>query len=226
MLGAAAARARSLLAASPRGRANGPIPPAPEHFPRPRVADTSAHRDRGRANGPIPADPEHFARPRVDETELEGTRGRANGRGSSDFEHFARPRVDETGVDETGSDEHLGVVEAVDWGEGIGASLRAGLVEARARGASVAVVTLVDLPELDARAIARVREGASSTTLRQAVYGGRPGHPVVIGSGHFNELVSELRGDVGARPYLVAHGVEPVDCTDLGGGDDVDSPER
>ncbi|MGD8167679.1 nucleotidyltransferase family protein [Herbiconiux sp. P16] len=126
------------------------------------------------------------------------------------------------------------IVVAPDWAEGIGASLRAGLAaeswgaepNARAPGdhARFAVVTLVDLPELRPEAIRRVAEGATETTLRQASYGGRPGHPVVIGAAHFAALAATLDGDVGARPYLTAHGVEAVDCTDLGGGDDVDAP--
>ncbi|MFB2597602.1 NTP transferase domain-containing protein [Herbiconiux sp. P17] len=127
------------------------------------------------------------------------------------------------------------IVVAPDWAEGIGASLRAGLAAAESWGAEpnarapgdharFAVVTLVDLPELRPEAIRRVAEGATETTLRQASYGGRPGHPVVIGAAHFAALAATLDGDVGARPYLTAHGVEAVDCTDLGGGDDVDAP--
>jgi CTP:molybdopterin cytidylyltransferase MocA len=117
------------------------------------------------------------------------------------------------------------VVEAEDWAEGISASLRAGLAAAAERGASVAVVTLVDLPRLDTRSVSRALEGASVTTLRQAAYEGQPGHPVVIGSEHFSALSAHLAGDVGARPYLLAHGVDMVDCSDLGGGDDVDVDE-
>ncbi|MFD1718531.1 nucleotidyltransferase family protein [Georgenia deserti] len=63
-----------------------------------------------------------------------------------------------------------------------------------------------------------------SAVLRQAVYAGRPGHPVLIGRDHWADLRAQLDGDVGARPYLRSHGVVEVDCTDLGGGDDVDTP--
>jgi molybdenum cofactor cytidylyltransferase len=118
----------------------------------------------------------------------------------------------------------IGVVVAEEWRSGIATSLRAGLGEAAARGASAAVVTLVDLPHLSPRAVARVL--AHSGALRQAVYGeegGRsPGHPVFIAAEHFRALGEALEGDVGARPYLLAHGVEAVDCTGLGGNDDVD----
>jgi CTP:molybdopterin cytidylyltransferase MocA len=148
-------------------------------------------------------------------------------------------------------DPDVVVVEAADWHEGIGASLRAALTDlsraqrrtgpAEPAGArrhpsatdftgaptdvpAFAVVTLVDLPELPPEAIRRVAAETAETTLRQASYAGRPGHPVVIGAAHFAALAATLEGDVGARPYLRAHGVEAVDCTDLGGGDDVDAP--
>ncbi len=118
------------------------------------------------------------------------------------------------------------VVVAPDWTEGIGASLRAGLAalepDPGGSAARFAVVTLVDLPELSAEAIRRVANGATADSLRQAFYAGRPGHPVLIGADHFAELRAALHGDVGARPYLRAHGAQAVDCTDLGGGDDVD----
>ena len=40
-------------------------------------------------------------------------------------------------------------------------------------------------------------------TLRQATYDGRPGHPVLVGANHWQPLSDALRGDRGARPYLV-----------------------
>jgi molybdenum cofactor cytidylyltransferase len=119
----------------------------------------------------------------------------------------------------------VAVTEAPDWREGIAASMRAGLAAAApgAPGIRYAVVTLVDLPELRPEAVRRVATDAGETSLRQASYAGRPGHPVVIGAAHFAELAASLHGDTGARPYLLSHGVEAVDCTDLGGGDDVDA---
>ncbi|MFB2581498.1 NTP transferase domain-containing protein [Herbiconiux sp. P15] len=127
-------------------------------------------------------------------------------------------------------------VVAEGWEEGIAASLRAGLGAARSviagdsRGGGTAlapsavVITLVDLPGLEAAAVRRLVEGAGPTTLRQAFYDGRPGHPVVVGIDHLDPLAAAVSGDTGARPYLTAHGAEHVDCTDLGGGDDVDTP--
>lgn len=119
----------------------------------------------------------------------------------------------------------LHVIAARDWETGVSASVRAGIERARALGAGAAVVTLVDLPDLPPAAVQRMLEPHPLvTTLRQASYDGRPGHPVVIGADHFDALADGLLGDRGARPYLRAHGAEMVDCTDLGGGDDVDTP--
>ena len=91
----------------------------------------------------------------------------------------------------------------------------------------VAVVTLVDLPDLRADAVRRVLgvvggSDAARHTLARAVYGGLPGHPVLVGRAHWNPLAAAVHGDTGAGPYLRTHGVAAVDCTDLGGGDDVD----
>ncbi|MDN4640376.1 nucleotidyltransferase family protein [Agreia sp. PsM10] len=126
------------------------------------------------------------------------------------------------------------VVRAEDWQTGMAASLRRGLAAASALDATpasapdaVAIVT-VDVPSLGPaevrRLIAPDPDAVGRETLRQAVFSGRPGHPVVIGRDHWQALADSVTGDVGARPYLVAHGVRLVDCSDLGSGVDVDAP--
>jgi CTP:molybdopterin cytidylyltransferase MocA len=148
------------------------------------------------------------------------------------------------------ADPRLLVVVADDWAEGLAASLRAGLAAAAgpevaraladlphvgtAAGAGAAVeearcalVSLVDLPGLPPAAVARLLDGEgarSSSALRQAVFGGRPGHPVVIGRDHWAPLAATLHGDSGARSWLHAHGAERVDASDLWDGADVDRP--
>ena len=108
------------------------------------------------------------------------------------------------------------------WDEGISWSLRAGL--GCATGDAV-LVTLVDLPDQPVEVARRVLAPTiEADSLRQAVFGGRPGHPVLIGREHWGTLVGELEGDVGARAYLVEHGVEEVECGDLSSGLDVDRP--
>ncbi|ROS76903.1 molybdenum cofactor cytidylyltransferase/nicotine blue oxidoreductase [Cellulomonas sp. PhB143] len=132
--------------------------------------------------------------------------------------------------------EGVGVARVTGWAQGVGASLGAALRAVEEAGAvggagaprwSAAVVTLVDLPELSPAAVRRVVAAAADppTALCQAGYGGAPGHPVLIGRAHWGALRASLAGDVGARVYLEAHGARRVDCTDLGGGDDVDVPQ-
>jgi CTP:molybdopterin cytidylyltransferase MocA len=120
-------------------------------------------------------------------------------------------------------------VVAAGWESGISASLRTGLAAAQDTGADAAVITLVDLPGLRADAVRRVLDtalepDAARLALARATYGGRPGHPVLVGRTHWQPLAAAARGDAGAGPYLRAHGAVAVDCTDLGGGDDVDRP--
>ncbi|MCJ0702428.1 nucleotidyltransferase family protein [Frigoribacterium faeni] len=138
----------------------------------------------------------------------------------------------------------VSTVVADDWADGLSASLRAGL---RALGADpdlqearVALITLVDYPGLPASAVVRLLSvtgtpaGAGSpaaagvplgaSILRRAVFGGRPGHPVVVGRAHWSDLAQSISGDRGAGAYLREHGALEVDCRDLWSGHDVDSP--
>jgi CTP:molybdopterin cytidylyltransferase MocA len=111
-------------------------------------------------------------------------------------------------------------VVAADWAAGMSASLREGLLAARG---TAAIVTLVDLPSMPLAALSRViRHGARRTDLRQAVYDGEPGHPVLIGAAHWDAIASTVTGDRGARDYLVEFGVEEIECGDLWSGRDVD----
>lgn len=117
------------------------------------------------------------------------------------------------------------VVEALDWSEGMAASLRAGL--AAVAGADAAVVTLVDLPDVGAAAVRRVAMAADTDpegVLARATYGGEPGHPVLIGSAHWAAITNEVFGDRGARDYLDEHSPLLIACDDLATGRDVDRP--
>ena len=123
------------------------------------------------------------------------------------------------------ADERVMTVEATDWADGMGASLRAGL--AHATGDAV-LITLVDLPGTPVTVVDRLlgdtQAGPTNRqTLRQATYDGRPGHPVLVGADHVTALSQTLRGDRGARPYLLTHGVIEVECGDLHHGRDEDS---
>jgi CTP:molybdopterin cytidylyltransferase MocA len=123
------------------------------------------------------------------------------------------------------------VVRAEDWATGLSASLRAGLSAATTLEprATAVVVVPVDVPDLAAELVARLviardasGRGVDDGTLRRAVFGGRPGHPVVLGRRHWAPLLTELTGDSGARGYLAAREVDEVECGDLGTGLDVD----
>jgi CTP:molybdopterin cytidylyltransferase MocA len=137
----------------------------------------------------------------------------------------ARLLLDEAGWS---ADPAVGVVVAEDWEEGMGASLRRGLTALLEGSADAALVMLVDLPDVHADVLRRVL-GTAHAPVRQALvrttYGGRPGHPVLLGRDHWAGVVSTARGDQGARAYLDAHPPEPCECGDLAAGRDVDRPE-
>ena len=115
------------------------------------------------------------------------------------------------------------VVRCPGWASGMSASLHAGLA---ATSADVAVVHLVDLPDVPAVAVRRVldRGGRTRDALARATYDGRPGHPVLVGADHVAPLMATLTGDHGARAYLEAHRALAVGCGDLATGLDDDGP--
>lgn len=130
-------------------------------------------------------------------------------------------------------DHRVAVVRAHHWDEGMGETLRAGLRHLAGTQARAAVVTLVDLPDVGAPVVARVLEAWAAqqrptAALVRATYGGRPGHPVVLGRDHWEPLLATVSGDVGAQRYLtrvdLRRTVEDVECADLATGRDVDRP--
>lgn len=130
------------------------------------------------------------------------------------------------------SDEPVEVVEATDWDEGMGASLRAGLTALRSAsgvgapartGVQAAMVVPVDVPGLTSAVLRRVLDRAGEDGLVRATYDGVPGHPVVIGRDHWEGVIASARGDLGARGYLREHDVVLVECADVGDGADVDT---
>lgn len=115
------------------------------------------------------------------------------------------------------------VVVAEDWADGLGASLRAGLSALADTDPTAVLVTLVDLPDVGAPVVRRLLgRQVHAATLARASYGGRPGHPVLIGRDHVCGVADDAAGDRGARDYLAAHEHELVECGDLATGHDVD----
>jgi CTP:molybdopterin cytidylyltransferase MocA len=106
-----------------------------------------------------------------------------------------------------------------DWPSGLASSLRAGLAAATG---DAALVTVVDMPELPVEVARRVL--ATGVPLARALFHGRPGHPVLLGSEHWAAISADLAGDDGARAYLDAHHVIGVECGDLYDGHDIDVP--
>ena len=120
-------------------------------------------------------------------------------------------------------DGPVALVVADDWVEGMGASLRAGL--AALPDADAVLVSLVDLPDVDAEVVRRVTTAATGpASLARATYDGVPGHPVLLGRDHWPGVVATAVGDAGARAYLRDRDVIPVECGDLATGRDVDAP--
>ena len=115
-------------------------------------------------------------------------------------------------------------IRADDWAEGMGASLRAGLAALEGTDHDAALVSLDDLPDVDAAVVDRLMAAVSGPdTLARAAYDGVPGHPVLIGRDHWAGVAESATGDRGARDYLAAHDTLLVECGDLATGADVDS---
>jgi CTP:molybdopterin cytidylyltransferase MocA len=122
------------------------------------------------------------------------------------------------------------VVEAAGWAEGMGASLRAGLVALAGRSPrpDAALVALVDTPGMTADVVRRVAAAirdpdGGPSVLARAVFDGVPGHPVLLGRDHWAGIRAVAAGDAGARDYLLGRPVRPVECADIGSGVDVDT---
>lgn len=119
------------------------------------------------------------------------------------------------------------VVEAVDWMEGMGVSLRTGLTAMLEQSSTfAAVVVPVDLPDLSPDAVRRVAAEGHAAGLVRATYHGRPGHPVLLGRDHWRGVIDVAVGDSGARDYLLDYPPLEIECADLGGGTDVDTPAQ
>lgn len=104
-----------------------------------------------------------------------------------------------------------------DWDRGLAASLRCG-VRALA-GSERVIVTLGDEPLLTAAVLERFVDQPGGA---RAVYRGRPGHPVVLGSTELRAIAA-LSGDRGARE-LLPDGPR-IECSDLCSGRDVDTAQ-
>jgi CTP:molybdopterin cytidylyltransferase MocA len=116
------------------------------------------------------------------------------------------------------------IVVNPDWTDGMGSSLEIGLGHVAHGDATRCVVGLVDLPDVGADVVRRLLDlPEEPDVLARAAYDGTPGHPVLLGRGHWSGVRAGAVGDQGARAYLAAHDVTLVECGDLATGRDVDS---
>ncbi|TWP36777.1 nucleotidyltransferase family protein [Leekyejoonella antrihumi] len=120
--------------------------------------------------------------------------------------------------------ESATVIVSNDWAEGMGASLRCGLLRATQTAAQLALVSLVDLPDVGPAVVRRVLGSTSggAGSLSRAAYQGVPGHPVALGRAHWAGVLGAAVGDRGARDYLAQNEVDLVECGDLARGVDID----
>jgi CTP:molybdopterin cytidylyltransferase MocA len=119
------------------------------------------------------------------------------------------------------------IVEASDWREGMGASLRAGLIAVAAAepDAAAVMVLLVDTPGVGPEVVRTLAAQANPEALDRATYERRPGHPVLIGRRHWDGVIESARGDRGGRDYLSVHGIREIEVGDIADGSDIDTPE-
>lgn len=117
------------------------------------------------------------------------------------------------------------------WATGLGSSLRAGLAALAPTGAAAVVVMPVDTPGVTVAAVRRLAAlvddpAGAPDALAVASYGGRDGHPVLLGRRHWAGAAAAAVGDSGARAYLRADPtrVRRVPCDDIADGADVDRP--
>jgi CTP:molybdopterin cytidylyltransferase MocA len=113
-------------------------------------------------------------------------------------------------------------VQCERWAEGQSVSLACGL--AAVEDAEAVVVVLGDQPGLSPEAVRRVLDARGHDGAVRATYDGRPGHPVVLERSQIPAL-RDVTGDVGAR-NVIMRGLREVECDDLGGGEDVDTPDQ
>jgi CTP:molybdopterin cytidylyltransferase MocA len=123
--------------------------------------------------------------------------------------------------------EPVEVIEAVDWPEGMGATLRAGLAALANHPEPVAALVVpIDVPGLGTAVVRRIAAGADPGALTRAVYQSSPGHPVLLGRDHWAGVIATAVGDQGARSYLRQHPPREIECSDLADGADVDTPDQ
>jgi CTP:molybdopterin cytidylyltransferase MocA len=115
------------------------------------------------------------------------------------------------------------VVVCREWERGQSASLQCGI--SALRDAGTVVVTLGDQPFITPQVIAGALDHLEGYDAVRTVYGGTPGHPVVLGP-RVLAAAGELAGDQGARDLLSRFNVKRWEAGHLCSAVDVDTQEE
>jgi CTP:molybdopterin cytidylyltransferase MocA len=107
------------------------------------------------------------------------------------------------------------------WADGQSASVRAGI--AALGDVDAALLLLGDMPHVTRTAVDAVAAASlEGVDAARAVYGDRPGHPVLLG-GALLARAGELTGDAGFRELLKGAAIRDVEVGDLADPADVDT---
>lgn len=116
-------------------------------------------------------------------------------------------------------------LRAIDAGEGIAASLRAGAgwaLERKARGLMILLADMPDITSDDIRRTAQDFDGSS--VLRGTDIRGRPGHPVILPA-RLLPAMQALQGDTGAKDMLKSETIKTIPLPGYHATTDLDTPE-
>lgn len=138
-------------------------------------------------------------------------------------------------ISELGEERGFEVVRNPDWTSGQSTSVLAGLDAAERAGCGAAVFSVGDQPLVGTKVYRRLVEARErGASVAVATYGGdgRPRNPALFGREVWEELRQDLAGDEGARSFVRRvlrerrEGVRLVECGDVGEPLDVDTREE
>jgi CTP:molybdopterin cytidylyltransferase MocA len=103
------------------------------------------------------------------------------------------------------------------WQLGLSASVRAGLTWALSQDADLALLHMVNKPDITTPVLRRVLQAAGTgpTALARAGIADRATHPVVLGRTHWQPALASAHGDRAAGPYLKKVPCPLIPCDDL-----------
>ncbi|MDX6261861.1 MAG: hypothetical protein QOH84_3549 [Kribbellaceae bacterium] len=104
-----------------------------------------------------------------------------------------------------------------DWQVGLSASVRAGLTWALAQPADLALLHMVNKPDITTPVLRRVLHvaGTGPDAIARAGIADHATHPVVLGRTHWQPALESAHGDRAAGPYLKRVPCPLIPCDDL-----------